>query len=336
MLVRLIVRRLLFLVLVLFGLSIVTFSLSHIVPGDPARLMAGPRASKSAVDKIREKYGLNDPLPVQYVDYVKGVVRLDFGDSFTSRRPVKQDLQRYLPATAELALYAFLFSTVVGVPLGILSAVRRNRWPDHVARFISISGLALPVFWLAIMAQFVFFGKLGWLPDGERLPIGVDPPRTITSLYTIDALLTGNWEVLRIAVSHLAMPVLVLAYGSLAVITRMVRGGMLEVLNQDYIRTARAKGIIQRRVILGHALKNALLPTVTSLGLQIGLLLSGAFLVEIVFSWPGIGRYAVEAIQRLDYNATMATTPIIALVFVLMNLFVDILYLFLDPRISYA
>ncbi|MBA3642491.1 MAG: ABC transporter permease [Chloroflexia bacterium] len=336
MLVRLIVRRLLFLVLVLFGLSIVTFSLSHIVPGDPARLMAGPRASKSAVDKIREKYGLNDPLPVQYVDYVKGVVRLDFGDSFTSRRPVKQDLQRYLPATAELALYAFLFSTVVGVPLGILSAVRRNRWPDHVARFISISGLALPVFWLAIMAQFVFFGKLGWLPDGERLPIGVDPPRTITSLYTIDALLTGNWEVLRIAVSHLAMPVLVLAYGSLAVITRMVRGGMLEVLNQDYIRTARAKGIIQRRVILGHALKNALLPTVTSLGLQIGLLLSGAFLVEIVFSWPGIGRYAVEAIQRLDYNATMATTLIIALVFVLMNLFVDILYLFLDPRISYA
>ncbi|MDQ3781045.1 MAG: ABC transporter permease [Chloroflexota bacterium] len=336
MLVRLIVRRLLFLVLVLFGLSIVTFSLSHIVPGDPARLMAGPRASKSAVDKIREKYGLNDPLPVQYVDYVNGVVRLDFGDSFTSRRPVKQDLQRYLPATAELALYAFLFSTVVGVPLGMLSAVRRNHWPDHLARFISISGLALPVFWLAIMAQFVFFGKLGWLPDGERLPIGVDPPRTITSLYTIDALLTGNWEVLRIAVSHLAMPVLVLAYGSLAVITRMVRGGMLEVLNQDYIRTARAKGIIQRRVILGHALKNALLPTVTSLGLQIGLLLSGAFLVEIVFSWPGIGRYAVEAIQRLDYNATMATTLIIALVFVLMNLFVDILYLFLDPRISYA
>jgi len=336
MLVRLIVRRLLFLVLVLFGLSIVTFSLSHIVPGDPARLMAGPRASRSAVDKIREQYGLNDPLPVQYINYVKGVVRLDFGDSFTSRRPVKTDLQRYLPATAELAIFAFLLSTIIGVPLGMLSAVRRNQWPDHLARFVSISGLALPVFWLAIMAQFVFFGKLGWLPDGERLPIGVDPPRTITSLYTIDALLTGNWEVLRTAISHLVLPVVVLAYGSLAVITRMVRGGMLEVLNQDYIRTARAKGIDQHRVILGHALKNALLPTVTSLGLQIGLLLSGAFLVEIVFSWPGIGRYAVEAIQRLDYNATMATTLIIALVFVLMNLVVDILYLFLDPRISYS
>ncbi|MDP9366103.1 MAG: ABC transporter permease [Chloroflexota bacterium] len=336
MLVRLIVRRLLFLVLVLFGLSVVTFALSHVVPGDPARLMAGPRASKSAVEKIRERYGLNDPLPVQYVDYVKGVARLDFGDSFTSRRPVREDLQRYLPATVELALYAFLVSTALGVPLGVLSAVRRNRWPDHVARFVSISGLALPVFWLAIMAQFLFFGKLGWLPDGERLPIGVDPPRTITSLYTVDALLTGDWAVLRTALTHLVLPVAVLAYGSLAVITRMVRGGMLEVLNQDYIRTARAKGIGQRTVVVGHALKNALLPTVTSLGLQVGLLLSGAFLVEIVFSWPGIGRYAVEAIQRLDYNATMATTLIVALIFVLMNLVVDVLYLFLDPRISYG
>jgi peptide/nickel transport system permease protein len=336
MLVRLIIRRLLFLVLVLFGLSVVTFSLSHVVPGDPARLMAGPRASKTAVNKIRERYGLNDPLPVQYVHYVQGITRLDFGDSFTSRRPVRDDLKRYLPATAELSLYAFILSTLIGIPLGVLSAVRRDQWPDHLARFVSISGLALPVFWLAIMAQFVFFGKLGWLPDGERLPIGVDPPRTITSLYTVDALLTGNWPVLRTAVAHLALPVVVLAYGSLAVVTRMVRGGMLEVLNQDYIRTARAKGIAQRSVVLGHALKNALLPTVTSLGLQIGLLLSGAFLVEIVFSWPGIGRYAVDAIQRLDYNATMATTLVIAFIFVLMNLLVDILYLFLDPRISYS
>ena len=336
MLVRLIVRRLLFLVLVLFGLSLVTFTLSHVVPGDPARLMAGPRASKSAVDKIRERYGLNDPLPQQYVDYVAGVLRLDLGDSFTSRRPVKEDLQRYLPATIELGLFAFLLATAAGIPLGVVSAVKRDRWPDHLARFVSISGLALPVFWLAIMAQFVFFGKLGWLPDGERLPIEVEPPRTITSLYTVDALLTGNWAVLRTAIEHLLLPVVVLAYGSLAVITRMVRGGMLEVLNQDYIRTARAKGITQRRVILGHALKNALLPTVTSLGLQVGLLLSGAFLVEIVFSWPGVGRYAVEAIQRLDYNATMATTLLIAVIFVLMNLLVDILYLFLDPRISYS
>ncbi len=336
MLARLIVRRLIFLVFVLFGLSVITFGLSHVVPGDPARLMAGPRASKSAVEKIREKYGLNDPVPVQYVNYVKGVLRGDFGDSFTSRRPVSEDLKRYLPATLELGLYAFILSTAVGVPLGVISAVKRDKLPDHIARFVSISGLALPVFWLAIMAQFLFFGKLGWLPDGGRLPIGYETPPTKTTLYTIDALLAGQWDTFLLALKHLALPVVVLAYGSLAVITRMVRGGMLEVLNQDYIRTARAKGMAQTVVINRHALKNALLPTVTSLGLQVGLLLSGAFLVEIVFSWPGIGRYAVDAIQRLDYNATMATTLIIAFVFVLMNLVVDVLYLFLDPRISYS
>ena len=335
MLVRLIVRRLIFLVFVLFGLSVITFGLSHVIPGDPARLMAGPRASRSAVEKLREKYGLNDPWLKQYVTYVGNITHGDFGMSFTTRRPVSQDLQRYLPATAELGLYAFILSTLIGVPLGVLSAVKRDKWPDHLARFISISGLALPVFWLAIMAQFVFFGRLGWLPDGGRLPIGVDPPRTITGLYTIDSLLTGNMPLFLLSLKHLLLPTIVLAYGSLAVITRMVRGGMLEVLNQDYIRTARAKGISQQGVVLGHALKNALLPTVTSIGLQIGLLLSGAFLVEIVFSWPGIGRYAVDAIQRLDYNATMATTLIIALVFVLLNLVVDIAYLFLDPRISY-
>jgi peptide/nickel transport system permease protein len=335
MITRLVVRRLLFLVFVLFGLSLATFSLSRVIPGDPARLALGPRAGASAVEKYRERLGLNDPLPRQYVGYVQNLLRFDLGDSTTTRRPVREDLKRYLPATLELGFYAFLLSSVVGIPLGVLSSVQRDKWPDHLARFVSITGLALPVFWLAIMAQFLFFGKLGWLPDGQRLPISADPPPTVTTLYTVDALLAGDWRLALTAFQHLLLPVVVLAYGSLAVITRMVRGGMLEVLNQDYIRTARAKGLIGRRVVLGHALKNALLPTVTSIGLQIGLLLSGAFLVEIVFSWPGIGRYAVEAIQRLDYNATMATTLLIALIFVLMNLVVDILYLFLDPRISY-
>ena len=336
MILRLIVRRLIFLVFVLVGLSLITFTLSHLVPADPARMIAGPRASKSAVEKIRKDYGLDKPVPIQYINYVKGVVQLDFGKSFSSRKPVREDLKRYLPATIELGLYAFIIATVVGIPLGVASAVKRDTLIDHIARFVSISGLALPVFWLALVVQFVFFGKLGWLPDGQRLPVNVEPPRSITSLYTIDALLTGNWHVLKVAAEHLLMPVCVLAYGSLAVVTRMVRGGMLEVLNQDYIRTARAKGLAQSTVISRHALKNALLPTVTSLGLQIGLLLSGAFLVEIVFSWPGIGRYAVKAIESVDYNAIMATTLILALIFVLMNLVVDLAYLFLDPRISYA
>jgi peptide/nickel transport system permease protein len=298
--------------------------------------MLGPRASKSAVEKLREQHGLNDPLPQQYLTYVGNLARGDLGMSFTTRRAVVDDMKRYLPATIELSAVAFVMATVAGIPLGMISSVRRDKLPDHLARFISISGLALPVFWLAIMAQFVFFGQLGWLPDGARLPIGMDPPPTVTGFYTIDSLIAGDWELFRLSLVHLIMPAVVLAYGSLAVITRMVRGGMLEVLNQDYIRTARAKGIAPRTVIFGHAMKNAMLPTVTSLGLQVGLLLSGAFLVEIVFSWPGIGRYAVEAIQRLDYNATMATTLVIALIFVLMNLLVDILYLFLDPRISYS
>jgi len=333
MVVRLIVRRLFFLIFVLFGLSMITFALSHVVNGNPARLMAGPRASQATVEKIKEKYGLNDPVPEQYVNYVKGVLRGDLGDSFTTRRPVSEDLTKYLPATLELGFYAFVVSTLIGIPLGVLSAVKRDKLPDHIARFISISGLALPVFWLAIMVQFVFFGKLGWFPDGGRLPMGYPVPPKVTSFYTIDALLAGDWSTFTLSLKHLFLPMIVLAYGSLAVITRMVRSGMLEVLNQDYIRTARSKGITSGNVIRHHAMKNAMLPTVTSLGLQIGLLLSGAFLVEIVFSWPGIGRYAVDAIQRQDYNATMATTLVIAIVFVLMNLVVDILYIFLDPRI---
>lgn len=335
MIARLIIRRLLFLVVVLFGLSLITFTLSRLVPADPARTMLGPRASKSAVEKVRKQYGLDQPAPRQYLTYIEGVARLDFGVSFSSRRPVKSDLGTYLPATIELGLYAFIISAVIGIPLGVASAVKRDTFLDHISRFVSISGLALPVFWLALMTQFIFYGKLGWLPDGQRLPMGVDPPRSITHLYAIDALLTGNFHVFRIAVEHLIMPVLVLAYGSLAVVTRMVRGGMIEVLNQDYVRTARAKGLASETVVLGHALKNALLPATTSLGLQVGLLFSGAFLVEIIFSWPGIGRYTVQAVEKIDYNAIMATTLIVAFIFVVVNLFVDILYLFLDPRISY-
>jgi peptide/nickel transport system permease protein len=335
MIVRLITRRLIFLVLVMFGLSVITFTISRIIPADPARMMLGPRASKAQVDRQRDAMGLNDPYPQQYVDYVWGVVHGDFGKSTSTRRDVSEDLKRYLPGTLEVGLYACVLSTVLGVPLGVASAVKRDSIVDHLSRFISITGLALPVFWLALMVQFLFYGKLQLLPDGQRLPSGVDPPGAITSLYTVDSLLHGNMALFWTSVEHLIMPVMVLTYGSLAVVTRMVRGGMIEVLNQDYIRTARAKGLSQNVVVNRHALKNALLPTVTQLGLQIGLLLSGAFLVEIIFSWPGIGRYSVDAIRQVDYNAIMATTLIVAVIFVLMNLVVDILYLFLDPRISY-
>jgi ABC-type dipeptide/oligopeptide/nickel transport system permease component len=334
MILRLVVRRLLFLVFVLLALSMITFTLSNIVPRDPARLIAGPRASPQELAQIRRDYGLDQPLYRQYVNYMRGVVRFDFGRSLTSRRPVSEDLKRYLPATVELSLFAILFAVTVGIPLGVLAAVRRNSGLDIFGRTLSILGQSMPSFWLALMLQFLFFAKLGWLPDGQRLPIGVDPPRTITSLYTIDALLTGNLSVFLTAMKHIAMPAFVLGFASLAIVTRMVRSGMLEVLNQDYIRTARAKGLPSGLVIRRHALKNALLPAVTVIGLQIGLLLAGAVLVEIIFSWPGIGRYAYQAIQNFDYRAVITVTLVIGSIYVTMNLLVDIAYVLLDPRIK--
>ncbi len=333
MVMHLIVRRLFFLVFVLLALSIITFTLMYLVPSDPARNIAGPRASPAAVELIREEYGLNDPVVTRYFKYISGVVRLDFGQSLSSRRPVTDDLKRYLPATAELALGSILFATVIGVPLGVISAVRKNSPIDAAGRVIAVLGLSMPSFWLAILLQFIFFARLGLLPDGQRLPIGVDPPRTITTLYTVDSLLTLNFGLFWTALQHLIMPVFVLGFIALAPITRMIRSAMLEVLNQDYVRTARAKGLRNNIVITRHALKNALLPVVTVTGLQLGLLLSGTLLVEIVFSWPGIGRYAFQAIQNQDPNSLISVTLIIGFGYVLANLLVDIMYIFLDPRI---
>jgi len=336
MIFRIVVRRLFFLIFVLFGLSLVTFSLSHLIPSNPARLIAGPRASKEVVDKIREQYGMNDPVVTQYVDYMQGIVVFDFGESTSSRRPVSDDIKQYLPATVELTLAALFLAIVVGMPLGILSAVRPNSIFDIIGRLVSITGLAMPSFWLALMFQFFFFAKLGWLPDGQRLPSQVEPPGQITTLYTVDSLLRGDIGLFWTSFKHLILPSVVLAYGSLAVITRMVRSGMLEVLSQDYVRTARAKGLRESVVVVKHALKNALLPTLTVLGLQVGLVFGGAVLVEIVFSWPGLGRYAVQGINQFDYNAVMGTTLIIAFIYVVVNLVVDVLYVVVDPRISYA
>jgi len=333
MIVHLIVRRLFFLVFVLLGLSLITFVLSHVVPPDPARIIAGPRASPEAVEKIRKEYGLDQPLWRQYVRYLSGLIHLDFGKSLTSRRPVSEDLARYLPATIELALYAMLFAVVLGIPLGVLSAVRRNSFLDLIGRTISILGLSIPSFWLALILQFFLFAQLGLLPDGQRLPVGVKEPPRVTGLFTVDALLAGNFGLFLLALKHLLMPSLVLGLAALAIVTRMVRSGMLEVLGQDYIRTARAKGLQPHVVILRHALKNALLPAVTVIGLQFGLLMGGAVLVEIIFSWPGIGRYTFQAIQNFDYNAVISVTLVIGAAYVLVNLLVDVIYVLLDPRI---
>lgn len=335
MIVQLIFRRLAFLILVLLGLSLITFFLSHVVPADPARLYAGPRASAAAVAQIRHQLGLDQPLPVQYITYVGNLLRGNFGYSLTSHRGVASDLHDFLPATIELTLAAVIFILVLGIPLGVLSGIRPGSILDHIGRLISITGVSLPAFWLGLMAQLFLFDQLGWFPSGGRLDPNTTPPPHITGLYTVDSLLSLHLGTFVQSVWYLMLPAAVLGYGSLAVLTRMVRASMLEAMAQDYVRTARAKGLRRYAVVVRHALRNALLPATTVMGLQIGTLLGGALLVEDVFAWPGIGRYATNATLNLDYNAIMGITLVAALIYVLVNLVIDVLYMVLDPRVTY-
>jgi peptide/nickel transport system permease protein len=330
------IRRLALLVFVLLGVSVLTFLISHVVPSDPARLAAGPRASHEQVVQLRQQLGLDRPLHEQYWMYMSGLLRGDLGYSLFSRRPVIEDLKDYFPATVELTVAAMLICLVVGIPLGVLSAMHKNRLLDHLGRLVCIGGVAIPIFWLALLFQLLFYRWLDILPAGGRIDPGLSPPQTITGMYTLDSLLTGDWQVLRSSLSYLILPAITLAFASLAWVARVTRTSMLETLDQDYVRTARSKGMSERRMIYGHALRNALIPTVTLIGLQIGALMAGAFLVEIIFSWPGIGYYTVNAIMAMDFNAIMSTTLLVAVVYTIVNLVVDILYVALDPRISYT
>ena len=330
------IRRLSLLVFVLVGVSVLTFFISHVVPADPARLAAGPHASADQVQQLRQKLGLDRPLPEQYWMYMSGLLRGDFGYSLFSRRPVAEDLKAYFPATLELTVAAMLICLIVGIPLGVLSAVHKDRLLDHLGRVVCIGGVGIPIFWLALLFQLFFYRWLDILPTGGRIDPGLSPPQTITGLYTFDSLITGNWPVLASSLSYLILPAITLAFASLAWVARVTRISMLETLGQDYIRTARGKGMPERTVVYAHALRNALIPTVTLVGLQTGALLAGAFLVEIIFSWPGIGFYTVNAIMAMDFNAIMSTTLVVAVVYTVANLVVDIVYVALDPRINYA
>ena len=330
-----VLRRLALLVFVLLGVSLLTFFISHVVPGDPARLAAGAHATGKQVEALRQKLGLDRPLPDQYLRYMGGLLRGDLGYALSSRRPVLEDLKDYFPATVELTVAALLICLVVGIPLGVLSAVHKGGLVDHVGRVICIGGVALPLFWLALLCQLIFYRWLGLVPAGGRLDPGLSSPPTLTGLYILDSLLTANWPVLRSSLWHIVMPAITLAFASLAWVARVTRISMLETLGQDYIRTARGKGLTERGVVYRHALRNALIPTVTLVGLQTGALLAGAFLVEVIYSWPGIGFYTVNAIMAMDFNAIISTTLLVAVVYTVTNLVVDILYVALDPRISY-
>lgn len=328
-------RRLLLQFVVFGGVLVLTFLISHIVPGDPALLRAGPKASAETIAKIRHDMGLDRPLPVQLWVYVRELLRGDLGTSIRTQRPVIQDIAEHFPATFELITTSLVVVIVVGIPLGVLSAVQKDRLPDHLSRVIAISGVSLPVFWLGLLLIYVFFVRLGWLPGTGRLDMGVEPPPTLTGLYVVDALATRDWEALRSAVRHLLLPVFLLSYVSLAPVVRMVRSSMLEVLGQDYIRTARAKGLAERLIIYRHALRNALIPTLTIIGLSYGTLLQGAVVTETIFAWPGMAYYAVGSMTYLDYSAVMGITLVSALIYTSVNLIVDLLYGVVDPRIRY-
>ena len=329
-------RRLVGFAAVMIGISIITFGISHLVPADPAVVALGDHATDAQIEAFREKYGLNKPVPEQYWIYVTNLLQGDLGISLRTRRPVAADLHDFFPATFELSLTALILSILIGIPAGVMSATARNRLPDHVVRIISLIGGSIPIFWLGLILIGFFYGRLGWLPGGARIDKFIPAPPHITGLFTVDSLLAADYKAFWSSVHHLVLPALALGYFSTAIISRMMRSSMLEVLNHQYVLSAKARGLRQGRVIWRHAARNALIPTVTTIGVTFGSLLSGAVLTETIFSWPGLGRYATNSAINLDFPAVMGVTLLAALVYTVANLVVDVGYHWLDPRIRHG
>ena len=329
---RFVVRRLLLLVPILIGLSILVFIWIRALPGGPAESLLGERATESTVREIEEQYGLDDPIYVQYFRYVENVAKGDLGTSIRSRRPVSEELQDRFPATIELALAAMLFSVVLGIPLGFLAAKRHGTIVDHSSLLVSLLGVSIPIFFLAILLKYIFAIELGLLPTVGRQDVLIDVEHP-TGFYVLDALIAGNPEALWDAIEHLILPAIALGTIPLAIIARITRAAVLDVQNEDYVRTARAKGLAPRIVDRRHVLRNALLPISTIIGLQTGLLLSGAVLTETVFAWPGMGTWLVEAIENRNYPVLQGGILFLAVIFVLVNLIVDLSYALINPRI---
>jgi peptide/nickel transport system permease protein len=331
------IRRLLLSILVLWLVTVLTFIIAHSVPGDPISSVVSDRVNDpKIIESYRRKFGLDKPLLAQYFYYTRNLLQGDMGLSITSQQPVTKDLRRYLPATLELGGGAIVFAVLCGIPLGVIAALKHNRAPDHLARGISLFGASVPVFYLALLSLYLLSFRLQLLPFSGRLEAGVEPPEHITGMYTVDALLRGDLDLFWMAFKHLIQPAIVLGSFSMGIVARMVRSSLLEVMGQDYIRTARSKGLAEFRVVSVHALRNALIPTVTVIGLLIGSLLAGAVLTETTFSWPGVGRYAVNAALKLDFPAILGVTLISAVIYITVNLIVDVLYGVLDPRIRQA
>lgn len=332
---RFLLRRLVALVLLSLGITFVAFVLTELVPSNAAATNLGEQAAgdPAAVAAFNHHYGLDKPFPLRYAIYLEHLVQGDLGQSSLTHDSVTHDLGQFIPATAELALYSVFVAAVLGIAFGVFAAMRRNRPADHVLRVASLAGISMPTFWIALVALYLGFFRLGWFPGAERLDPGTSPPPSVTGLYTIDALLAGNWGLFVQALHHLILPALVLAAFNVSLLTRYTRSAVLEVIGNDFVRAARAKGLPERVVVVRYILRAALPSVVTVLGLVFANVLTGAVLVEKIFSWPGIGQYAYEAAVNIDVPAIAGVSLFVAVVYITINFIVDVLYGVIDPRI---
>ena len=333
---KFILRRLLLLIPILIGLTAVIFVLARLLPGDPASAILGERATPQGLARVREALGLDRPLPEQYWEYLSGFARLDLGSSFLTDRDVTEDFLQRFPATIELTVSAMAFALILGIPLGMLAAKRRGTWVDQLGNVVSLVGISIPIFFLGLMLKFVFAIQFPILPDSGRIDlIEYSIPR-VTNFMTIDAALAGQWGGVGDALRHLILPGIALGTIPLAIIMRITRASVIDVLNEDYVRTANAKGLAPAVVDGRHVLRNAMLPVVTVIGLQTGLLLGGAILTETIFGWAGVGKWIYDAVVNSDYQVIQSGVMLLALIFILVNLVVDVSYAFLNPRIRYS
>jgi peptide/nickel transport system permease protein len=330
-----ILKRIIMIIPVLIGLSLLLFVISRLLPGDPVGLAAGPRATLEQIEALRVEFGLDKSLPVQYFNYIAGLLSGDWGASLITRRPVLDDLRIYLPATLELVVFSMTLSVIIGVPLGILSAVRPGGRLDVVVRIASLASLSMPRFFLGLMLQLFFAMLLAWFPLGGRFPFIVFPPPNVTGFMTIDSLVAGDIQAFGLSLKHLALPSIAMALSPMATILQLTRASTIETLNQDYVKTARAMGLSQRLILFKYVLKNSLSATLTMTALFVGWALSGTVLVETIFDWPGIGLYATHSVISQDFMPILGVSIVIGLIFIIINLIADLLYGMLNPKVQY-
>lgn len=326
-------KRLLSLIFVVFCMSIIIFLVIYMLPADPARAVLGPSATNEQIAQKRSELGLDRPLAVQYGRYLVGLLHFDFGTSLQTGRPVLEEIAIRLPATMELTLMSLLIYVLLALIFGSVAALRRGSALDSGIRILSILNISIPGYWLALALQYIFYYKFKCLPNGLRLPVDVAVPTKITGMYVLDSLLTGNWQVLGLSLKHMILPVFCLVVGCLGVMTRMMRGQLLQELRKDYIRTARAKGISEYGIVMHHAMRNAISPIMTMIGMQAGGMIGGTVLIEKIFNWPGLGTYAMVSIQNFDLYVVAGIAMMMSFVFVIISLIIDVLYVVIDPRV---